>query len=509
MSRILLLQGGQQQREFAADEGENLLELLRCSGVEISAPCGGNGKCGKCQVELRRADGTVQKVLACRSVVEGDCTVALERLTGGLICTDGKAEAAVSPGRTGCGAAVDIGSTTVVVRLLDLSDGHEIGTKSAWNSQASYGADVISRIQYTTENEDGLERLQHAIRGQISGLLRELCMETGTELDRVRELYVAGNTVMQHIFAGLSPAGIAVAPFIPQTLFDGKEAYALEGIKTWCAPCVAGYVGGDIVCGLLAAGLYRQKGKALFLDIGTNGEMALGGEAGFVCCAAASGPAFEGAGIRCGMASTDGAVRHVRWGESGLELDVIGGGVPRGICGSGLLDLLALLLGKGIVDGFGRLLSPEEAPEGFEEWLEEDENGNGLFWLHREGGVCLTAKDVRQLQLAKAAVAAGIEVLMEETGTKPDEISGLYLAGGFGSSLSADSAAAIGMIPQELRGRTICLGNTALQGAQTALLNRESRETLLIIQKKCRYLELSGNEAFNRAFPEQMLFYEE
>lgn len=508
MSRILLVQGGRQKALMASD-GENLLELLRRNGMELSAPCGGNGKCGKCGVVLSRAGGTRQTVLACRTAVEGDCTVALESIAGGLICTGEKAETAVTPGREGYGAAVDIGSTTVVMRLLDLKDGREQGVISAWNAQAAYGADVISRIQYTMENADGLERLEHTIRKQIADMLRKLCLQTGTDTERVRELYVTGNTVMQHIFAGLSPAGIAVAPFRPSSLFDSGEEYALEGIKARCAPCVAGYVGGDIVCGLLASGLYREGGKALFLDIGTNGEMALGGEEGFVCCAVASGPAFEGAGIRCGMASTAGAVNHVRWGTDGLELTVIGGGMPRGLCGSGLLDLLALLLEKGIVDGFGRLLGPEEAPEGFEEWLEEDENGNGLFWLHREGGVCLTAKDVRQLQLAKAAVAAGIEVLLEETGTKPEDVSKLYLAGGFGSSLNADSAVSIGMIPQELRDRIVCLGNTALQGAEMALLNIENEEKLLRIQKKCRYLELSGNEAFGRAFPEQMIFHDE
>lgn len=508
MSRILLHQNGQEMQLIAA-EGENLLELLRRSGAALSAPCGGNGKCGKCLVELCREDGTAHAVLACRTTVTEDCTVSLDGMSGGLICVGEGAGTIAATGREGYGAAVDIGSTTVALRLLDLNDGSEKGIKSAWNAQAAYGADVISRIQYTMENETGLERLNRTIREQIAGLLWALCREAGIDRADVRELYVTGNTVMQHIFAGLSPAGIAVAPFKPESLFTGEEAYTFEGIRTLCAPCIAGYVGGDIVCGLLASGLSQAHGKALFLDIGTNGEMALGGEEGFVCCAVASGPAFEGAGIRCGMASTAGAINHVRWGESGLELEVIGGGIPRGICGSGLLDLIAVLLEKEIVDGSGRLLGPEDAPEGFEEWLEEDENGNGLFWLNREGGVCLTAKDVRQLQLAKAAVAAGIEVLMEETGTAPEEISGLYLAGGFGSSLNAASAAAIGMIPRALQDKVVCLGNTALQGAQMALLNEESRDMLLKIQKKCRYLELSGNEAFSRAFPERMMFYDE
>lgn len=505
MSRVRVI-WAEKTEEFSAKSDENLLEVLRRNGISVTAPCGGNGTCGKCRVTLRRA-GVEESVLACRTKVQGDCTVLLETAEGGVICADGGDIPLQTDGKSGLGAAVDLGTTTVAVKLFDLSDGTEIGSRSAWNAQAPYGGDVITRCQFCMERSDGLDTLKTLVQKQISELIAGICDDTGRKTGEVTEIFLAGNTVMQHILWGLSPVGIAVAPFRPESLFDGGETADLAGVPLRCAPCVAGYVGGDITAGLLASGLHESTGRSLFLDVGTNGEMALGGADGFLSCAVASGPAFEGAGITCGMASTAGAVSHVRWNGSEPELEVIGGGVPKGICGSGLLDLLAMLLELGIVDESGYLLSPEDAPEGFGAWLDEDENGNGCFWLTDE--VCFTAADVRQLQLAKAAVAAGISVLMQEAGVSFDEIDHLVLAGGFGSHMSARSAVAIGMLPEALLEKILCVGNSSLAGASMALLSTEKQEQLLDIQKNCNYLELSGNIAFNDLFPEHMTFDKE
>ena len=506
MSRILAYQGDH-CFELTCAEGENLLELLRRGGVQLSAPCGGTGKCGKCRVEIAR-DGKRESVLACQYRAEGDCTVYVPALTGGSICTEGQERTlSFTPGRSGLGAAVDIGTTTVAVRLYDLADGSLLGTDSAWNAQAAYGADVISRCQYVMEHEDGLALLRDGIRDQIFSMVGGLIRAADREESGLSELYIAGNTVMEHIFMGLSPAGLAVAPFRAESLFTGGEAQLLQGAKTWAAPCAAAYVGGDIMAGLLSTGLWQKAGVSLFLDVGTNGEMALGGRDGFVCCAVASGPAFEGAGIRCGMASTPGAVSDVRWDGAEPELTVIGGGEAKGLCGSGLIRLLALLLEKGLVDETGWLLPPEEAPARYEKWLSEDENGNGCFHLSPE--VFLSAADVRQLQLAKAAVAAGIQVLLEETGLTAGEIEGVYLAGGFGTHLDPKAAAAIGMLPEELAGKTVAVGNSALAGAAMALLDGKSRAAMEEIQKQCKYIELSGDSRFNQAFPQHMMFCEE
>ena len=342
MSRVLVEYGGS-TRALEARAGESLLELLRRSGFPVTAACGGNGTCGKCKVRL----GDGREVLACRTPAE-ECRVIIEENGGGVICTESAATVCSVEAREGLGAAVDIGTTTVAVKLFDLRNGRELGVKSAWNAQTPYGADVITRCQTIMEHEDGLKRLSGLIREQVFGMAEEL--SRGEKID---EFFIAGNTVMEHIFMGLSPVSIAAAPFKPLRLFDGGEVFRERDAAVVCAPCVAGYVGGDITAGLLASGLFEKDECSLFLDVGTNGEMALGGRDGFLCCAVASGPAFEGAGVSCGMASADGAISRVRWGQGGPDFQVIGGGEAKGICGSGLLDLLAMLLKLKIVDETG------------------------------------------------------------------------------------------------------------------------------------------------------------
>ena len=508
MSRVLIEQAGGTM-DVSAAPGENLLEVLRRSGADISAPCGGKGICGKCLVTIVEEDGMTSRVHACKLPVHRDLHVRLDARTGGAICTDGSGEFPVDPGRTGHGAAVDLGTTTVALKLFDLSDGKELAAVSTWNRQAPYGADVLSRCQHTMEHPDGLDTLSSLIRAQICELLAQACEISHVDYSSVKEIYLAGNTVMEHILFALSPASIAVAPFTPTTLFDRGEMLSLNGVPLFPAPCVAGYVGGDITAGLLACGLDKAEGLSLFLDIGTNGEMALGNKDGFVSCAVASGPAFEGAGISCGMASTSGAVSRVRWENGAPALEVIGGGEPKGICGSGLLDALAMLLSLGIVDETGYLQPPDEVEEDFSPWLDEDEEGNGIFYLTADRAVYFTARDVRALQLAKAAVAAGISVLTEQTGTDFSHIEALYLAGGFGTHMDAKSAVAIGMLPEALSERIRCVGNSSLSGAAMALLNTNKRLALHELQKSCRYLELSGNGAFNALFPEHMTFDKE
>ena len=490
----ILIRAGQREITVSAEPGERLLEVLRRAGIPVPAPCGGLGKCGKCRAELNG-----ETVLCCRTAVSGDCVVSVEALSGGAILSDGAAVSA-SGGGTGLGAALDLGTTTLALRLYDLAAGTCLGQQTAWNAQAAYGADVITRTQYCMEHPEGTETLSRAVRDQLDEMLRAL----GTGTEALSALFVAGNTIMQHLFAGLDPSSIAVAPFRPQTLFEKPDAGRIR-----YAPCAAGYVGGDITAGLLASGLFEREGCFLFLDIGTNGEMALGGRDGFLCCAVASGPAFEGAGIACGMTGTAGAISHVRLENGELRLEVIGGGEPCGLCGSGLLDLAAILCRERIISAAGLLLPPGEAPSAWEKHLGEDENGNGIFYLTPDRRVYLTARDVRQLQLAKAAVAAGIRVLLKKSGTDAAALSGLCIAGGFGSFLDPKSAAEIGMLPAELMDKTITLGNASLTGASMALLDETARARLYAIQRACRYTELSGDADFNAEYPEQMYFYEE
>ena len=471
--------------------GKNLLELLRANGYAVNAPCGGHGRCGKCRVELRE-NGITKTVLACNTFPETDCTVTLPEEHADLSWNNTSAPDLKVNGQSGYGAAVDLGTTTVAVKLYCLTDSSMLGSTSRWNVQKSCGGDVITRIDYCIKHPDGLAELSRMIRNQIREMLADLCEKSGIAYRDLSRIVLAGNTVMQHIFAGLSPVSIATAPFTPLSLFDDDTAYELDGVPVHLSPCVAGYVGGDITVGLLHTGLHERGGKSLFLDVGTNGEMALGGSDGFTACAVASGPAFEGAEISCGMPAAAGAVSSVRLTESGLQYEVLGGGEAQGLCGSGLLDLVACLLELGYIDESG--------------CLEEDESGEAVF--HLTDKVFLTQRDIRQLQLAKAAVAAGIRLLLREQGVTFDDLDTLYLAGGFGNRLRPESAIRIGMLPRELSGRIAPVGNAALAGAEQALLDPASRQALLSLKDSCRYIELSTSPDFNDTFVEEMTFPE-
>ena len=268
-------------------------------------------------------------------------------------------------------------------------------------------------------------------------------------------------------------------------------------------PCVSGYVGGDITAGLMAVGAADAEQPVLFVDVGTNGEMALGDRNGLTCCSTAAGPAFEGASVSCGMAAAPGAIDKV-WLEDGpIRCSVLGGGTPMGVCGSGLVDALAVLLKLEVVDETGRLLPADEAPEEFADRL-EGEGNEVRFQL--AGDVWISAGDVRKLQLAKAAVAAGIQTLMEKNDVKEDSLSVFCLAGGFGSYLRPESAAAIGLFPAALLPKLKVVGNSAGAGASAALLSGQARAALRRVTERCTYLELSGMAEFSDAYLENMMF---
>ena len=505
--------------EFSFLPGSTLLQVLRAGGFPLSAPCGGKGVCGKCLVQLEQGCRR-QTVSACKTVLTEDCSVLLpsgdDSITwnapssAAFASDSGSAAPSVgacatastaSPAASAAscpvwagqplGAAVDLGSTTVALSLLSLSTGSRLSSVSRWNAQQSYGADVISRISYCMEASDGLSRLSALIRDQLYAMLQEACSACGAPVSAIKEMFLAGNTVMQHLFAGLSPVSIASAPFTPLSLFRGAAPCDLHGIPVHLAPCVAGYVGGDITSGILASGICRRDQTVLFIDIGTNGEMALWHAGRLTACAVASGPAFEGANISCGMPAAKGAVSSVTLESGQLSYSVIGGGEALGLCGSGLLDLVSCLLSLGVIDESGCLDSVEDDP---------------LYQLSPR--VTLTQKDIRQLQLAKAAVAAGIRTLLEEAQLNASALNSVVLAGGFGNRLRPESAIRIGMLPQEFAGKVLPAGNTSLAGAELALLRPSARDELAQLSASCVYKELSTDAAFTSRFVDEMTFPE-
>jgi len=417
----------------------------------------------------------------------------------------------IKPGFFGqLGVAVDIGTTTVVAHLTEIKTGKRIKTASGVNAQRPYGADVISRIKYCADY--GHERLKQAIREQLALLIDQVCTDSGVCVQDIKYIAIAANTIMEHLAAGYSPVSMGAIPFTPVSLF-GEELPLWDGgpadkvAKIYFAPAVSAYVGGDITAGMLAAGLEEITEPTIYLDIGTNGEIALKAGDIYYCCATAAGPAFEGAEITMGMAATAGAIDHVVWSK-GLKLSTIGGAEPLGLCGSGLIDALAVLLETGAVDETGRLLGNEEIPHDIAKHINKVD-GKNVFWLTEgKNGVYMTAADIRKLQLAKAAIAAGIITLLSHAEIPVELVKSLLLAGGFGSFMNINSAARIGLFPKSFLHIAKTLGNTAGEGAALALCSKSARELLSKIRESCTYVELSTSVVFNEQFVEQMMFEE-
>lgn len=429
------------------------------------------------------------------------------------------------------GIAVDIGTTSLAVYLLDLESGEILGSLSRRNRQSSFGGDVISRISAFRENGERMRRslveqieeMAGELLGELNGLpTGEMAGEpiSGTgAFDRVAAVCAVGNTVMLHLLTGLDPTYIGEAPFIPvSTAYRELSAEEAEFSSLRCPllalPSVSGYIGSDITAGVVASGMHEVEQTALLIDIGTNGEIVLKRKGEYFACSAAAGPAFEGAGIACGMGYDHGAVEAVGYGEEGIHYAAVGGGEPRGLCGSGILDSAAALLDAGWAESTGRMLSEAEVrEEGLESGgaaliTEKAGEPRLLFSSNGRGEVYFSQTDMRQVQNAKAAVAAGIRTLLMETGVEPEEVEKVYLAGGFGSFLRPKSAVRIGMIPSEMEQRIEQMGNTAGKGAVMALLSRERLRRIDDISRNVHYIELSADKRFMELYVDEMFFPE-
>lgn len=495
-------------------DGQNLLEVIRGEGVPVHAPCGGHGTCEKCTVYLVTEDGE-QAVLACRTAAEDGMTVRVSAASPLEVQLTAEDEEVFVPdaGMTGYGVACDIGTTTVVCHLIDLVSGRKLATVGEGNAQRPYGGDVISRIKASMEGRRGA--LTAAITGQLKAMIAALCTSAKIGMEEIHTMSIAANTTMCHLLTGLAPDSIGVSPFTPLSRFgDEWDAKTLglpfEG-KVYIAPAISGYVGGDITADLLAVELDREEKPVLLIDVGTNGEMALGCGEHFVCCSTAAGPAFEGAQISCGMTAAAGAISSVEWDGEKVNCGVIGGGEAVGLCGSGLIDAMAVMLRLGAVDETGRMLDAEEDEDEITDearpYLFRLDDGEPAFRLAEH--VWVAQGDVRKLQLGKGAIAAGVQILIDAYGVGYDGIAALLLAGGFGSFIRPESAARIGLIPAELLDVTRAVGNTAAQGAQAALVSAEARARLNKLQQAMEYKELSGLPEFNDAYMEAMMFPEE
>ena len=430
----------------------------------------------------------------------------------------------VEPGDTSgrlFGIAFDLGTTTVVATLLDLSTGTPVAVDSMLNQQQPFGADVITRISAVMMDPAALGRLSGLAHETLAELARSVCEQGGVDPREVYEVAVAGNATMTHIALGIDPEPLGVAPFIMSTRLYPEILAADLGIgahpraRAVVFPAFGAYVGGDITAGLLASGMDRDARTRLFVDIGTNCEIVLGNREWLLATAAPAGPAFEGAAIRCGMRAADGAIEVVSMTRDAVELKVIGDAEPAGLCGSGLVDAVTSLVRLGLLDGSGRLVPQEQAAElapGLHSRLTMlgQERVFVLHWLGDPGDVSrsiyLSQRDVRELQFAKAAIATGWQILCEEAGLAPGDIQQVLLAGSFGSYLSPANAIRIGLVPKLPVLRVVSAGNVAGEGAKMALLSVRERAGGLALLEEVRYVELSDRADFNDRFVDQLAF---
>ncbi|MGH3293306.1 MAG: ASKHA domain-containing protein [Trebonia sp.] len=429
---------------------------------------------------------------------------------------------AVEPGDTtdrAFGLAFDLGTTTVVATLLDLSTGTPVAVESMLNKQQPFGADVIARISATMLDPAARDKLRQLAQETLAELGTAVCEAGGVRPEEVYEVALAGNATMVHLVLGIDPEPLGVAPFImsarllPEVRARDLGVPAHPQARAVVFPAFGAYVGGDITAGLLASGMDRDPRIRLFIDIGTNCEIVLGGRDWLLATAAPAGPAFEGASIRCGMRAADGAIEAVAVTEDGdMKLTVIGDTSPAGLCGSGLVDAVAALADAGIIDQSGRFVDTEALTGSALADRLTVIGKERVFVLHWSAdrdpatSVYLSQRDVRELQFAKAAIATGWRILLEEAGLTTADIKQVLLAGSFGSYLSAKSAIRIGLVPDVGPRRIIAAGNVAGEGAKMALLSVRDRAAALALLEEVKYVELSDRQDFNDRFIDQLGF---
>ena len=478
--------------------GERLTDILRRLGAYLPAPCGGNGRCGNCRVQFTHgapppSDSDLQK-LAPKQIAEGwrlACTAYVRENGTVVIPTAEQLLAEKSAPQQAAGAvgiAIDLGTTTLAAALVDVTSGQTLAVQTAINRQRSFGADVLSRIQAAGNGH--AEALRSTACNDIDALVAALLQETGTPPAQVEQVVIAANTTMQHLLCGLDTTALGVAPFTPVTCSPKPTPYSeLTGHATVSCPVsfvpgASAFIGGDVIAGLIACDFDRTTQPRLFMDIGTNGELVLAEGDRYMATSVAAGPAFEGGRLSCGVGGVAGAICRVSIRTPNVQYEAIGHQPPLGLCGTGAVEALCALRRAGIVDKTGRL-SPL-FPEGYP--LAE--------------GVVLTQADIRELQMAKAAVLAGVMLLLKRNGLGATDVGKALLAGGFGTQLNVPCAQELGMLPRELSAEAV--GNTALVGAIRCLCRQDELARAATLAAKIEEYTLANDPAFEQTYMQAM-----
>jgi uncharacterized 2Fe-2S/4Fe-4S cluster protein (DUF4445 family) len=515
-------------REVLIHQGATLVEAASRAGIVLTTPCGGKGTCGKCAVQVYPSGDTV---LACQHRVHGNLQVRVPPESrfyeqkildhgigpvGDIEPTIVRTYRSLAGGGPILGVAVDIGTTTVVAKLADMADGRCLATRSSLNPQTRFGDDVISRINYA-RSPAHLAELQAAIIDCVNELIGGLCLRSQMEASSIYEACVVGNTTMNHILLQFPLEQLGRAPYRAWSV-DAHDVPPTQlrlnmnpAGNVHCVENIAGFVGSDTTAAALAVGVESAVDTTLVIDIGTNGELVLGMEGSLYAASCAAGPALEGARIQHGSRAAQGAIEAVVLNEEDISLDVIGNTPPRSICGSGLIDAVAVLCDLGIVDATGRFVERDRLrhlPAPIASRLVES-NGQAAFCLAFDGvtslpAVVLTQRDLREVQLAKAAIRAGARILLDKLGLGDSDLGKVLLAGAFGNYIRPSSAIRIGLLPNVPVERIQFVGNAAASGAQMLLLSRECREVAAGLARKIQYVEIAHEKDFADIFADAM-----
>ena len=503
--------------------GVSLLDTFAQNDTYISAACGGAGKCGKCGVRMTEHPTEIKSAdreffseaqlaagwrLSCLTFPETDCTVVIESSDESefeVITDFQEMEAADAECQEdGYDIAIDIGTTTIAISLIGRNSGKVKCTYTAVNRQRAYGADVIARIQASNEGKG--EALRDCIRQDLYDGIHKIQEDAGLDAKQIHRIAIAGNTTMGHLLMGYSCETLGVAPFTPVNIDTIHTTFAelFAGIagsdeeepeaEIVLLPGISTYVGADIAAGMLRCGFEKKEKPCLLIDLGTNGEMAIGTGEKILVTSTAAGPAFEGGNISCGMGSVRGAICGVSINGTDVSCQTIGDAPAVGLCGTGVIETVAELLQNEWIDETGM--------------LEEDYFDDGFVLAQTPEGkdISFSQKDVREIQLAKSAVRAGMETLLLRFGVGYEDIDQVFLAGGFGYRMNLDKAIAIGLLPEELHDKIVAVGNSSLGGAVTYLTESDAVKRLDQIVSVSEEIGLSADKDFNRFYTDYMFF---
>ncbi len=512
-------------RRGKTTQGQTLLQAAQFAGIGLASVCGGAGTCEECRVRVVSGILTPPSLveesvfsktelsegyrLACQAEPLSDVKLDIpaEALTAAQrLQLEGEEKILVAhpviktPGAYGL--AVDIGTTKLAAYLVDLQSGQTLARAGAMNPQIAFGEDIISRIAYAGREPDGAKKLQSILVESINDLLGKMCRDSHVSLETVLDAVLVGNTAMHHLLAGLPVEQLGYAPFSPartEALIIPARDLGLNlgpGSYAYLPPVIAGYVGADHVAMLLASGVWQMPGNIIALDIGTNTEIGLVANGQITCCSCASGPAFEGAHIHDGMRAAPGAIERALWSDGKILFQTIENHPPIGICGSGILDVVAAFLDGGLLKRTGGLRT--DSPTGYE-LVSASQSGLGR-------GLFVTRKDIHEIQLAKSAIRAGIEVLLQEAGLRAVDLDAFIVAGAFGTYLNLRSAIRIGMFPSLQLDKFHQIGNAAGVGAKQMLISIDQRQEAERLASRISYIELTTRPVFNSLFVEHLSF---